>query len=456
MNYLIYGLGISGISAAKYLSKAHQVTLTDDNPQITQSPLKDFNKEITFKKFSDIDFSQINKVIIAPGIPLYFPQKHPILEKQKQYNFELICDIEDFYRINQNNTFIGITGTNGKSTSTALCNHIFTDLNLNSQMGGNIGTPAFDLTNETNNNYIFELSSYQLDLVDKVHLDIACLLNITPDHIDRHGSFENYKKTKAAIFNNQSINDYAIINIDDQNTQSIFSALQDGAAQKIITLSIFSKQENGLSYIGDKISINTDFLKTDLELDHKYLKGDHNKQNILASLAMTLCHLNKENLEINLDKIIDSISNFKGLKHRQEFVRSIENINFINDSKATNCDSTKTALHSYENIFLILGGKEKDGISDIIDELKKVKRIYLIGESSENFAEILLKNSIDFVKDKELNVAIKNAYFDAKKLNNSGTVNIILSPACSSFDQFQNFEKRGEYFCKIVNELQKS
>lgn len=452
MKYLIYGLGKSGKSAAKSLSKNNEVIVTDDSQQTLNN-----TKDLVTKKFDDIDFSQINKVILAPGIPLFFPKEHPILEKQRQYNFELICDIDEFYQLNKDNIFIGITGTNGKSTTTALLEHIFKNLNIKSSAGGNIGTPVFDFNNgQKNHSFIFEISSFQLDLVKKLKLNIACLLNITPDHLDRHGSMENYIKSKTNIFNNQTSKDYALVNIDDDHTKSIFDHLKTQNRQNLIPLSTKTNLENGFSYIDTEITIKTNFLQSHIKLEHEYLKGIHNKQNILSALATTICFLQSQNKKINLEEIINSIKNFKGLKHRQEFVRSIDNINFINDSKATNSDSTKTALNSYKNIFLILGGREKDGISNIIPELKKVKKIYLIGESSDNFAKILEKNSIDFVKNKQLNVALENAFFDAQKTTQQEQINILLSPACSSYDQFKNFEERGEYFCKLVNELQKS
>ncbi|MBL6664423.1 MAG: UDP-N-acetylmuramoyl-L-alanine--D-glutamate ligase [Rickettsiales bacterium] len=456
-HYLIYGLGKSGVSASKSLSNHSKVTVTDDNSELLNNSRSLLDKKISIKKPNDINYNKIDKVIFAPGIPLFYPKPHVILEKQKEHNFELICDIEAFYQLNKSNNFIGITGTNGKSTTTSLTGHIFKELKLSSNIGGNIGIPIFDLKqNQKNQNYILELSSYQLDLIQELKPNISCLLNITSDHIDRHGSFANYIQSKNHIFKNQSKEDYALINIDDENTKSIFNTLTQTQKQKILPLSTLQNLEYGFSYIGNIITIKTDFLKDQITLEHSYLKGSHNKQNILSSLAITLCHLHKENITMNLETITNSILNFKGLKHRQEFVRSINNINFINDSKATNQESAKKALQSYKNIFLILGGKEKDGISNIINELKKTKKIYLIGESSENFANILQKNSIDFEKNKELNVAIKNAYLDAKQLNNLEEINIVLSPACSSFDQFKHFEERGEYFCKIVNELQKS
>lgn len=457
MSYLIYGLGISGISAAKSLSISNEVTVTDDNHKLLKNSKKVLNSDVSFKVFDEINFAKIDKVIFAPGIPLYYPKRHPILDKKEQYGFKLICDIEAFYQLNHNDQFIGITGTNGKSTTTALTSHIFKDLGINSDMGGNIGVPAFDLQkNLKNTTYILEFSSYQLDLVNKTKLDIACLLNITPDHIDRHGSIENYINTKSFIFNNQSSDDYALVNIDDVNTKSIFNKLTSRNKQNIIALSTSTILDNGFSYNDDKVTISTDFLSNSFSLKHHYLQGDHNKQNILSSLAITICFLHKNNIEIDLDKVIKSINSFKGLKHRQEHVKSLDNINFINDSKATNSQSTKTALSAYKNIFLILGGREKDGIDDIITDLKGVKKIYLIGESSKNFASILQKSSIDFEINKELKIAIQNAYSDALKSNNTNQVNIVLSPACSSFDQFKNFEERGDYFCKIVNELQKS
>jgi UDP-N-acetylmuramoylalanine--D-glutamate ligase len=455
---IVYGLGISGISTAKALNeKNFQVIATDDN----QSAI-DFNAQkyqnLNFKNLEQISFDKDTVISFAPGIPLYSPKPHKILEICHKTQAKLACDIEIFYELNhQNNNFIGITGTNGKSTTTALTGYIFEKLEIPSKIGGNIGVACFDLPqDQIDFNYILEVSSYQLDLITNTRFNIACLLNITPDHIDRHGSFENYIKSKKRIFLNQNSGDFAIVDIDNPNSLQVFEDLQNNKNFKANLVKISTKKipQNGVAVIDKKVFINLENLKFELEIN-PILKGQHNHQNIACAIAISCCHLIKKSqfTHQKIGQIIKIIEEFKGLKHRLQLVRKIGEISFINDSKATNAESTENALKSYENIFWIVGGKAKEGgITSLEPYFSKIKKAYLIGEASDEFAKILEKNSIDYEKCHNLKNAFEKSLIDAKS-SNLIEKNIILSPSCASFDQWKNFEERGDFFCKLVNDI---
>lgn len=466
MKYVVYGLGISGISAINFLAKNNeQIIATDDNLQKISDSKKnlsqknpDLAKKTTFLSPNDIDFDENTTVIFAPGIPLYHPKPHKILEICQKTKAKLTCDLEVFYNLNTQNDFIGITGTNGKSTVTALVGFILEELNIESQIGGNIGLPCFDLEQKADTAYVFETSSYQLDLINDIHFKVSALLNITPDHIDRHGSMQGYINSKKTIFKQQKPGDFAIINIDNAHSKQIFDELEQNQAFKsdLIAISTHSICKNGVS-LKDKMLYNRIAGQNfKFELGEIFLKGKHNEENIATAFAILYCYLKQKNLldESTQSKIIAAIQKFKGLKHRMQFVGTIDNINFINDSKATNAISAKNALEYYDNIFWILGGKSKEGgITELVPYFNKIKKAFLIGDASDEFAQILQKNDVKFEKCNTLANAIEKSFFEAKN-HSLKEKNILLSPACASFDQWKSFEQRGDFFCKSFNELQ--
>lgn len=458
--YVVYGLGISGISTATHLAnKNFSVIATDDNisalENFRQKTSKDF-PNIKILQPDQISFDKNSIISFSPGIPLYFPKPHPILDILTKTQAQLKCDLAIFYDLNLQNNFIGITGTNGKSTTTALIGYIFNNLNIPSQIGGNIGIPCFELPQDQQNfYYIFETSSYQLDLISNTKFNIACLTNITPDHIDRHGTFENYIKSKKRIFQNQTHDDFAIICIDNPNCKKIYlDLIAKNHPAFMIATSTNSILENGLSIINDNVYINLANQQFEFKIQ-PFIKGQHNLENISIALSTAIAYLIKNqqfNLN-NIEKIIKIIEKFSGLKHRLQNVRNIDNINFINDSKATNAESTENALKAYDNIFWILGGRAKDGgINSLVPYFSRIVKAYLIGESAEEFAKIFKNHQVDFEISKTLETAFKSSYEDCKK-SDLKIKNILLSPACASFDQWKNFEERGDYFCKLANEI---
>ncbi len=465
MKYVIYGLGISGLSAVRFFAELGQeVIATDDNLLSIEKSKASFEKEnsntknVSFISPNSISYDKETTIIFSPGIPLYFPKPHKILEIVKSSQAKLVCDIEVFYNLKKDKSFLGITGTNGKSTTTALTGFILKKLNLNTEVGGNIGVPCFELIKHKEAEaYVLEMSSYQLDLIDNINFDCAALLNITPDHIDRHGSLKGYIQTKKRIFKNQTKDDYAIINIDNENSKSVFEELKNDISFKSTLVSISTKdiKQNGVSVINGVLINGLSENNSKFELGEIFLKGEHNAENIAFAFAITYCYLKKNNLldKVKEEQIISEIQSFKGLKHRLQFLGSIEGVNFINDSKATNAESTENALKAYDNIFWILGGIAKEGgIINLTTYFNKIVKAYLIGSASEEFAKVLEENKVNFEKCDNLENAINKSFSDAKK-NSLKEKNIILSPACASFDQWKNFEERGDFFCKTFDEL---
>lgn len=461
-NFIVYGLGISGISTLKYLVKNnYQVIATDDNQASIDNCKSKFaefsdNKNLQFTASDKIDqfCNSQTKIIFAPGIPLYHPVQHKIIEIVKKSGAKLMCDVELFFLMNSKKDFLGITGTNGKSTTTALCGFIFDELKLSAKIGGNIGVPCFDLPQV--DTYIFETSSYQLDLIDETHFKTAALTNITPDHIDRHGSFEEYVKAKKRIFKNQNENDFAIIEVDNEESKKVYDEFKNDKnfKPKLIAISTKKIVEGGVSIL-DGILYNTINSNEKFSLSGIILKGEHNMQNIAIAFATVFCYIVSKKINISQNAIVDAIKKFKGLRHRMQFLGNVDGVNFINDSKATNAESTENALKSYENIFWILGGRQKEGGIEILDKyFSRISKAYLIGEASENFAQFLEKNNVNFEKCGDLKTAFNKSFLDAKN-SSLKEKNILLSPACASFDQFKNFEERGDQFCIAFDEINK-
>lgn len=410
----VFGLGLSGIATMKYLTeKGVDFIAFDDN---SKSILEISNIYPEFKdKICDLDselWKEIDYLVLSPGIPLVFPAPHRVVEIARHANAKIICDIELFYLDNPDMYFIGITGTNGKSTTTALITHILKDNGIDAIAGGNIGTPVLDIdTSDKDRVLVVEASSYQLDLLDKTKFNIALFLNIAPDHLDRHGNMENYKKSKYRIFKHQTERDHAIINasLDKPPKAESFSA------------------EDALKY---NIPNNNSLL------------GKHNQENLAASIACCFKY------GLSIEQIIAAIPSFVGLKHRMQYLGVHNGITYINDSKATNADSTSKALSSFDNIIWIVGGVAKEGGIELLKEyFPKVKQALLIGRSSEEFSKTL-EGKVQWKNCGDLENAFKAAHETAKE----GDV-VLLSPACASFDQWKNFEKRGEAFNEMVDDI---
>ena len=411
--YYVVGLGKSNRAVIKALKKAEaDIRVWDDNAD-NLSAFDD--KQI--RSPDKAPWSKIKSVIVAPGIP----HTHDIVQTARGKNVPVICDVDLYAQTKPKCTVIGVTGTNGKSTVTALINHI---LGEKSQMGGNIGVPVMALKNRVDYT-VLELSSYQLEYAPHLKCDVAVLLNITPDHLDWHGDMDHYISAKSKIFDGA---DVKIISIDDENSKSIFENCNDAQS---------------LSIYDENMPFN--------QSDFPRLKGDHNLQNILAAYKVCVA------LDIPHDQTIEGIKSFEGLAHRQYLVKHINGIPYINDSKATNAEATKQALKAYRNVFWIAGGVAKDGgLNGLENDLSDVQHAYLFGQCADDFNVFLKSKGIETSVFETLDDALLDAHKNAQSMRGepSGSPTVLFSPACASFDQYPNFEIRGDHFVDLVNELE--
>lgn len=412
----IFGLARTGNASYEFLHIDNEVICFDDDAN---------NRDVFAAKFGraqlvpikDDSWKSLDCIILSPGVPLHFPKPHQIVEIARSSNIPLISDVEMLYITQPMAKYIAVTGTNGKSTTTSLIGHILGD---SYSVGGNIGFPSLCIPKK--DGYVLELSSYQLDLMKSFKPNIAVLLNITPDHIDRHGSFENYIESKRSILRNMSGGDHLVIGVDNDVNSKIYDSIKSSSAFNIVPF-----------------SIHDDIGKLP---DNKYLLGDHNRENLVASYNVAKI------LGYNHDQISDRVGSFVGLKHRMQFVRTVDNVHFYNDSKATNAESASKSIAALDNIYWLAGGVPKEGgIEPLVPLFGKIKKAYLFGQAREEFAKTLSRNSIPFEICETMELATKAAFLDATK---DAGGNVLLAPACASFDQFKNFEHRGDEFVMVV------
>jgi len=447
----VFGLGKTGNGAVRALSAGGaEVFAWDDNESTRNQAAKEKYQNVRLEEAEKWPWGKIKILVLSPGVPLYFPEAHRVVSLARGAGAEILCDIELLYHANPEAKFVGITGTNGKSTTTALIHHIITSAGIQAEVGGNIGISALDLNGlPPNGIYVIEVSSYQLDLLHKTRFNVAALLNITPDHIDRHGNMRGYINSKKRIFHNQRADDSAVIGIDDDNCRKIFEDLQEKNGAKIIPISNKTETKGGVFARGDFIYDDMAGKSGKLEIGPlPNLIGEHNLQNVAAAFAVC------RSLGIGAEKIINAVKSFPGLDHRMQTVAEIKRVKFINDSKATNAEAAEKAILCFENIFWIAGGLPKEGgIKPLARLFPRIKHAFLIGAAQEEFAKIL-QGKVKFTKCGDLQTAVefaaKGAFIDTEK-----NPVVLLSPACASFDQFKNFEERGKKFVELVSKLKK-
>lgn len=453
---LVCGLGKSGSASVNALSKAGaNIIIGDDNPD----NIKKFSrrKNISVLDLSSQDFSDFEFLLLSPGIPLTHPEPHDVVKKAKEAGLEIICDIELFSRIYPDIKTIGITGTNGKSTTSALVTHILKQAGKKAVLGGNIGTAVFDVEVEKDMPewLVLEISSFQIDLCPVFRPDIAVILNLTPDHLDRHGDMDHYADVKERLIELGSLNaddSTAIICSDDEHTLRIYERAKEINLRNITEVSTNKKLDKGV-YVEDATLFDaTDGeVKTIVDLSKfPSLKGQHNYQNSACAYAMA------RNADIETAKILEGFESFPGLNHRQFLVRTINGVGYINDSKATNAASAAMALGAQNNVYWIVGGrKKKTGLDGLEGFFPQIKHAFLIGESTEDFADWFDKYGMEFTRCFTLENAVNKAHKMA--MDNRGQPGgagvVLLSPACASFDQYDSFEHRGDHFAEIVNAL---
>jgi UDP-N-acetylmuramoylalanine--D-glutamate ligase len=440
---LVVGLGKSGTASALFLQqRGARVTVSDTKPPEQLGPeisqLLDAGVTVETGGHGERTFRAQDLIVVSPGVPA----EAPLLVQARLHGVPVVGEIELASRFLQGR-IVAITGSNGKTTTTTLTGDMLAAAGMPVVVGGNIGTPAISLVEQTTPQtfVVLEISSFQLETIENFHPHISAILNITPDHLDRHGTFEAYVKAKARIFENQASGDFAVLNADDP-AASMLSG-QGRAAQ----FSFSRKQtvERGAFVRGATIIFRDGSGERQILLTSEIpLKGAHNLENVLAAVcigALAGCPP---------DAIRRAVRDFKAVEHRLELVATIGGVEYYNDSKATNVDATMKALESFPaNVHLILGGKDKGSDYSVLHDLirQRVKRVYTIGAAAEK-AEGQLAGTADVVRSGTLQNAVRSAAAVAV----SGDI-VLLAPACASFDQFQNYEHRGRVFKEVVRAL---
>ena len=449
-SYGVCGLGKTGIATIDALIAAGATVFAWDDNAKTNATVKKQFKTLTIAPLAEWPWKTLEAVVMSPGIPLHHPKPHEAVVLAKKHKKEVIGDVELLYRAQPNARYVGITGTNGKSTTTALIGHILNACNREVAVGGNIGTAALSLEPlQDGGIYVLELSSYQLELMASLTLDVAVLLNITPDHLEHHGSMDNYITAKMHIFDRQKKKDVAIVGIDDAICDGICRDLLKGRKQSVIPITTKRALGSGV-FVKDGI-LHNHFALVDVLGDIRAvpsLRGEHNWQN--AAAAYAACYA----LGCKHEEIIAAMASYPGLAHRMQWLGSVKGIQCINDSKATNADAAEKSLRTYDYIYWILGGEAKEGgIESLAKYFPRIRHAYLIGAAAKAF-EKTLSGKVQFTQCGTLAVAFERAVKDAEK-DRVKDAAILLAPACASFDQFANFEARGDAFVALFEAWKK-
>ncbi len=450
----VFGLGRTGLTAARALvAGGAEVALWDEKEGGRAAAIAEGFPVVDLKT---ADWSSFAALMLSPGVPLTHPKPNWTVEMARAAGVEILGDIELFARTvnaapaHKRPRVAAITGTNGKSTTTALLGHLCASAGRDTRVGGNIGIGVLDLPDMHGGAvYVLETSSYQLDLTSSLKPDAAVLLNISPDHLDRHGGMEGYVAAKRRVLLNQTKGDTAIIGVDDAWCQRICTEITAANHRTIWPISASRSMGRGVYAIqgvlydatGDRVIEVADLLRA------RSLPGRHNWQNAAAAYAAARA------LGVPAEEAAEGLMTFPGLAHRMETVAMIGRVRFVNDSKATNADAARQALSSYPRVYWIAGGQPKEGgIAPLDDLFGRVAKAYLIGEGASDFGKVL-EGRAPCVQSGTIEAATAAAFADAEASGEDAIV--LLSPACASFDQFSDFEARGEAFRAAVESLQR-
>lgn len=451
----VFGLGQSGMAAARALSESGALVLAWDDSDERRT--RAVEAGLVLANFYAREWHDVSMLVLSPGVPLTHPDPHAIVKLARASGVQIIGDIELFQRALSASRaparFVAVTGTNGKSTTTALIGHMIRCCGQVAAVGGNIGKSVLELeAPRANMVYAIEVSSYQIDLAPSLAPDIGILLNITPDHIDRHGSFDHYSEVKARLFSHLKAGDTAIIGVDDAPSMDICTRISAARASKVVPVSVGKALGRGVYAIDGVLydSLDAQTVRVGDLKPLKRLAGAHNWQNAAAAYAAGRA------LGYVRDQILASFESFSGLAHRMEIVAEWGGVTFVNDSKATNADAASKALGAFDNIYWIAGGRAKEGgIASLEAFFPRVRCAYLIGEAAAEFSHTL-EGKVAYRQCKTLDAAIAQAQHDAMDASHFDPGVVLLSPACASFDQFENFEQRGDAFRRTVLDLQSS
>jgi UDP-N-acetylmuramoylalanine--D-glutamate ligase len=443
----VFGLGRSGLLSVQSLSEggAKVVAFDDDEKSVAQAR----SAGVNVQDLRRLDWSSISALVLAPGVPLTHPAPHWAVMLARKSGVEVIGDIELFCRERAKSgpkcPLVAITGTNGKSTTTALIAHLIKSAGRDGQMGGNIGVPVLALEPfAPGRAYVLEVSSYQIDLAPSLHATVGILLNVTEDHLDRHGTIENYAAIKERLPANVEEGGSAVIGVDDAYARAAANRIER-AGKTVVRVSVLGPLQDGFYVQGLRL-LHASRGKAEIVADFAgigSLRGTHNAQN--AACAIAACNA----LGLELPAIRKGLASFPGLAHRMQQIGHKDNVLFVNDSKATNTDSAAKALSSFPDIFWIAGGKPKTGgITGLAEYFPRIRKAYLIGEAAADFARTL-DGKVPHEINGELTAAVAAAARDAHASGIKEAV-VLLSPACASFDQYPNFEARGKAFTDLV------
>ena len=437
----LLGLGRTGSATAAALEASGATVWAWDDAERARAALP----AGMIVDLANANWSQPEMLVMSPGIPHTHPAPHPVAALAKAAGKPLLGDIELLYRAMPKQRYVGITGTNGKSTTTTLIAHILRQGGKQVEVGGNLGAAALSLEPLPGDGiYVLELSSYQLELTPTPICDVAILLNITPDHLSRHGGIDGYIDAKALILRPKGRGSIGVLGVDDQPCRDLFAKLQ-GAARKLIPISVEREVKGGIDALNG-ILVDRTGARPEEIVDLKSiatLPGSHNWQNAAAA------YLAARAMGLNRDAIVAGLTSYPGLAHRQELIATIDGVRYVNDSKATNADAAAKALVCYDNIYWIIGGRAKEGgLSNLDRFYPRVRHAYLIGECANEFAK-QLRGKLHFTQCGTLDKAVSAANADARKDRKAGAV-VLLSPACASWDQYPNFEARGDHFRALV------
>ena len=449
----VFGLGATGLATAKALVASGAQVFTWDESAAAREKVQ--NTEYHADHPKNWPWAEFQFLALSPGIPLKHPKPHAIVRKAQAAKVRILGDLE-LYALAMNTMpeserpkIVAITGSNGKSTTTALIAHILSDTGREAVMGGNIGLPLLAMPAAARHQiHVLELSSFQLDLAASLKADISLLLNVSPDHLDRHGDMESYAAAKRRIFDNQGPNDTAIICVDDEYTQIACALVSGNGSVPVLPVSTQGALGHGVYTLDGRMYYNVDGKSGEAGVINQIasLQGAHNWQNASAALAATI------KLGVAPAVGIKAMERFRGLAHRMEIVARQGGVSFVNDSKATNAQAAKGAISSHNNVFWIAGGVEKEGgVTELRPLMDRVRGAYLIGECADQF-EGQLAGSVPCVQCGNLAAAVSRASRDAAESGIDDVV-VLLSPAAASQDQFKNFEDRGETFRRLVLDL---
>jgi UDP-N-acetylmuramoylalanine--D-glutamate ligase len=448
----VFGLARTGVAAARALiAGGAEVSLWDEKAAAREAVLA---QGLPVVDLAAADWTGFDALMLSPGVPLTHPKPHWTVDKAKAAGVEVLGDVELFARTvnacaeGRKPKVAAITGTNGKSTTTALLGHIVRQAGKDAQVGGNIGLGVLGLEEmHAGAVYVLELSSYQLDLTSSLRADAAVLLNVTPDHLDRHGGMEGYVAAKRRIFMNQDVGDTAVIGVDDDWCSHICTeliaanrrAIRPISAGRAIGRGVYALSGVLYDATGERAMEVADLSRAEA------LPGRHNWQNAAAAYAAAVA------LGLTPGDVAKGLMSFPGLAHRMENLPSVGRVKFVNDSKATNADAARQAMSAIPKFYWIAGGVPKaGGIAPLTDLFDRIEKAYLIGEAAADFKKTL-DGHAEAVIAGDLAAATEMAYGDALASGEDAVV--LLSPACASFDQFPDFEVRGDAFREIVRGL---